>query len=113
MVIIHDTWEEVEGVEQTLMKGSWTKSGAHYFSEGGWREKVAERWEEVPITIPINTGLTSFHVAPGERLVCVERYDLPEDWHIQWCHEPTTASFDRWINQFKKPYLIIERKVAP
>jgi hypothetical protein len=108
MTIIHDTWGEVEGVEKPCA-WFWWKDGARYNESDGWREKVEERWEEVDFSKQLWCE-QGWILPDNERLRCVERYALPEDWYQQWRHYPGDGLIP-FINQFKKPCLIAERKV--
>ena len=119
MTIIHDEWGEVAGVECQIPQSRWWKQGANYYFGDGWREKVEETWEEVTGDRAICLikdygqlvvdGVTI--VLPFEfRFQVIERYDLPANWRHQSINEGA-ENLTTWVEQFKRPCLIIERKV--
>jgi hypothetical protein len=133
MTIVHDQWGEAEGVEEYTKEYGWAKheNGAItiYYRGNGWREKVEERREDVTDRCNVVKGITLDHVHYSQQRTMraayscnefkfrmVERYDLPEDWHrdfFGWLPPQISCDVDERMNQFKKPCLIIERKVEP
>ena len=128
MTIIHDTWGEVEGVaaktkdvEHPYHTISWERivNGRTevFFFSSGWREKVVERWEEDSGYLSTSRAYLTF-LAGGIRLpltanrrwAVVERYDLPANWRHLSINEGA-ENLTNWVEQFKRPCLIIERKV--
>ena len=132
MTIIHDIYGEVEGASNYSVadrpssmgkhfmgeKGTWHKNGAIYLDSNGWREKVVELWEEDSGYLKEAEArgclsfLTTQRLTPDKRWAVVERYELPDDFANQyWDH--SKLSIANYFAQFKKPCLIIERKVEP
>ena len=111
ITIVHEKWGEVEGVEQDDNKGVWGKEGATYFYCNGWREKTKEQWEDVQEKHWYNSGTClSYICGPNQRLRWAERYDLPENWEKEWFNDSVTLG--DYVQQHKKPCLILERKVV-
>ena len=120
MVIIHDTWGEVAGVEWNEGAEAWdqTISGAYVlrYPNDGWREKPVERWEEnVRAFLPGDIyEYPNFPWSEGDRLKCVERYDLSEVWletPLENLSCLSYANIRSCFAPYSKPCLIIERKV--
>ena len=118
MTIIHDKWGEVEGVEVIFQRSytTWGKTGAEYLETQGWREKVGERWEEDSGYLKEAEArgclsfLTTQRLPADKRWTLVERYDLPANWRHRSINEGA-ENLTNWVEQFKRPCLIIERKV--
>ena len=112
MTIIHEKWGEVAGVECQIPQSRWWKQGANYYFGDGWREKVEERWEEDSSYLSTSRAYLAFSLAANRRWAAVERYALPDDWRHQSINEGA-ENLTTWVEQFKRPCLIIERKVEP
>ena len=52
--IEHDQWGRVEGVSK--VNYGWSKEGAIYQPNWGWREVKPKRWEPVPVDLSIEAG---------------------------------------------------------
>ena len=119
MTIIHDKWGEVEGVEVIFQDSTWVKNGAWYLCTRGWREKVEEQWEEdsgylseykTRACLAFLAGGIRLPLPANKRWAVVERYALPPGWWGDWFSSGAIAPA-AWVETFKRPCLIIERKV--
>jgi len=118
--IIHDRWGEVEGVRgpRVCIRGQecdgWIRNDVIYLASRGWREKLVELWDEnVHAFLPGDIyEYPNFPWAEGDRLKCVERYDMPDRWLQKIkpyiINEP---ALELWLKDHQKPCLIIEQKV--
>ena len=121
MTIIHEKWGEVEGVElRERFPCGWFKRGASYSYAEGWREKVAERWKEDSEAllecearggVELSIGGARRALSLNRRWAVVERYALPPGWWGDW-FSSGAISPAAWVETFKRPCLIIERKVG-
>ena len=116
--IIHDQWGTVEGVkfhDNRLVPCGWEKEEQgtlkFYLQHEGWREKPQE-WEEADQQYYHQWADNVGDTLQFERLRCVESYDLPKRWYHIWCDTDTPAymEIEEWVQQYKKPYLAVERK---
>ena len=125
MIIIHDIYGEVEGVElRERFPCGWFKGGASFCYAEGWREKVVERWKDerweedsgylseykTRACLAFLAGGIRLPLPANKRWAVVERYALPENWRHRSINEGA-ENLTNWVEQFKRPCLIIERKV--
>ena len=112
MNIRHEEYGLVEGVKLAgLYSNAWHRRNngrVEYFYESeGWAEVVPEKqWVEVPPDWLAKIICEKYCYNPDQRLKCVERYDLPDEWYEEWCS--LGISMQRFLERYKKPCLIVE-----
>jgi len=120
LAITHEKWGTVVGVdiaaknvEYPYHVVTWEKyehgRKELFFYSDGWREKVEEQREEVVLEKWRNKMGDTFMCGSNQRLRWVELYDLPENWENEWFKGCITLG--DYVQQYKKPRLILERKV--
>ncbi len=124
MKIKHEKWGVVEGVQWYYQSTGdhyniWTINGATYHQSQGWSLVKEDKWEDITGECEINElgsiihdgGYTMFDT--GYRRFLTHMYDLPEDWKEQWVPHwlPNRKTLEDHVKSFKKPCIIVERKV--